>query len=176
MAYQYKNIVIKCDTTPDDSSRFVLQTKGINPLICIGLNPSKANRIESDLTMNRLENYANKNGFDSVLMFNLYPLRATDPNQLPIIKNQVLYDINMRKIKEDINELKPTKILIACGSDIRKRDYFKEALLEIDKIVKENNIQWLSLGLTKKGFPRHPSRGKYHDLVDFDMAMFLQNI
>ena len=60
--------------------RYVLGRVGRHPLVCIGINPSTAQPGALDPTLKSVERLANANGFDSWIMFNVYPQRATDPN------------------------------------------------------------------------------------------------
>ena len=59
--------------------RYVLGTKGEKPLICIGVNPSTAEPDHLDNTLKSVERIALGNGYDSFIMFNVYPQRATRP-------------------------------------------------------------------------------------------------
>tara|TARA_R110000787_G_scaffold42161_3_gene103679 strand:+ start:2785 stop:3021 length:237 start_codon:yes stop_codon:yes gene_type:complete len=67
----------------DDSARFILGKNGARKLFVVGLNPSTANKEKSDTTVAKVETVARNNGFDGFVMANLYPLRSTDPNELP---------------------------------------------------------------------------------------------
>jgi len=166
--YRYKGVVDQYIAANDESSRYLIKTKGIKPLICLGLNPSTANRTQSDLTIRRVETYAEKNGYDSIAMINLYPLRSTDPKMLPDIKDDLIYEKNLSIIKEVINLFSDAKILLAMGGDVDTRTYLSEALKELIKFGNMKNVKWVSTGLTKDGFPRHPSRGSYRDIVDYN--------
>ena len=53
--------------------RYILGTAGTKPLICIGVNPSTAAPGDLDPTLKSVERIALGNGYDSFLMFNLYP-------------------------------------------------------------------------------------------------------
>ena len=55
--------------------RYILGTKGKNPLICIGINPSTAEPDNLDNTLKSVERIAHGNGFDSFIMFNVYARR-----------------------------------------------------------------------------------------------------
>lgn len=57
----------------DKNCRYLIRTVGEKPLICIGLNPSSATPSKTDNTFRRLQNIANFNDFDSIIVFNLYP-------------------------------------------------------------------------------------------------------
>ena len=62
--------------------RYILGTRGKNPLICIGINPSTAKPDALDNTLKSVERIALGNGFDSFLMFNVYAQRATSPDDM----------------------------------------------------------------------------------------------
>ena len=62
--------------------RYILGTKGENPLICIGINPSTAAPDDLDNTLKSVERIALNNGFDSFIMFNVYAQRATNPDDM----------------------------------------------------------------------------------------------
>ena len=59
--------------------RYILGTRGNNPLICIGINPSTAEPDHLDNTLKSVSRIAAGNGFDSFIMFNVYAQRATSP-------------------------------------------------------------------------------------------------
>ena len=63
-----------------DECRFVLGKFGERNLICVGLNPSRAEPGNYDPTMKRVENWASMHGYDGHIMVNLYPQRATKPS------------------------------------------------------------------------------------------------
>ena len=51
--------------------RYILGTRGQNPLICIGVNPSTAAPDDLDNTLISVSRIAEGNGFDSWIMFNV---------------------------------------------------------------------------------------------------------
>ena len=72
--------------------RFVLGRVGRHPLVCIGINPSTAQPGALDPTLKSVERLAAANGFDSWIMFNVYPQRATDPNDMDKTPDRALCD------------------------------------------------------------------------------------
>ena len=62
-----------------------------------GINPSTATDKKPDPTISRINTYLNRYGFDSFKMMNIYPLRSTEPDQLPM---QIDMDIHRRNMKE----------------------------------------------------------------------------
>jgi len=66
----------------DKKNRFLLGKRGEKTLICCGVNPSVASPEDLDPTMKNVQRFAEKNGYDSYLMINLYPMRATNPDEM----------------------------------------------------------------------------------------------
>ena len=71
--------------------RYLLGTRGENPLICIGINPSTAKPDALDNTLKSVERIALGNGYDSFLMFNVYAQRATSPDDMEKTYNPALH-------------------------------------------------------------------------------------
>ena len=65
-----------------DEYRYILGTRGKNPLICYGINPSTAAPDDLDNTLKSAERIALFNGFDSFIMLNVYAQRATNPDDM----------------------------------------------------------------------------------------------
>lgn len=80
------------------SHRFVLGKKGINPLVVICMNPSAAQEISSDKTINRIIKVSRELGMDGWMVFNIYPERATNANRIDDFK-QDLCDENIQEIR-----------------------------------------------------------------------------
>ena len=66
----------------DDKARFILGQSGANPIICFGINPSTANDMKDDPTILKIKKIASENDCDGWIMLNLYPQRATNPNDM----------------------------------------------------------------------------------------------
>ena len=79
--------------------RYILGTRGKNPLICIGINPSTAKPDDLDNTLKSVERIALHNGFDSFIMFNVYAQRATDPDAMEKQCNGLLHKENMEAFR-----------------------------------------------------------------------------
>lgn len=160
----------------DNSARFVLGTTGTNPLICFGVNPSTAEPGDLDPTLRRVRGYAQRNGNDSWLMFNLYPQRSTDPKGMHDVYSPALKEENERRIAEFIDGRTLT-LLAAWGEPITTRPYLRKMLADIVSITDASSCDWQSIGgLTAKLHPRHPSRGAYLPLQDFDITSYLRRL
>ena len=136
--------------------RYILGTRGDNPLICIGINPSTAEPDNLDNTLKSVSRIADGNGFDSWIMFNVYPQRATDPNDMDKVPDRALCDENLRWLRAVLAETEPT-MWAAWGTLIEKRDYLPGLMREMVALTREKNIPWVTFGKrSKKGHPHHP--------------------
>ena len=136
--------------------RYILGTRGQNPLICIGVNPSTAAPDDLDNTLKSVSRIAEGNGFDSWIMFNVYPQRATDPNDMDLVPDRALCDENLRWLRAVLAQTEPT-MWAAWGTLIEKRDYLPGLMREMVALTREREIPWVTFGRrSKKGHPHHP--------------------
>ena len=137
--------------------RYILGTRGKNPLICIGINPSTARPDELDNTLKSVERIAIGNGFDSFIMFNVYAQRATDPDAMEKQCNLQLHRENMEAFSYVLSISENPVVWAAWGTIIEKRDYLKQCLLDMVAIGQSYNARWVCAGkCSKKGHPHHP--------------------
>ena len=162
----------------EDSSRYILGKKGKRTLFVVGLNPSTANKEKSDPTVAKTEKVALQNGFDGFVMTNLYPLRSTNPKELPADGKKNLIKKNVEAILEHASGGKESMFWAAWGGNIVTRSYLIDALIVLSEGIKKKNNRWMHFGdLTKKGHPRHPSRLAYKwNFLDFDIEAYLTNL
>lgn len=171
MAYEI-NTYIKNE---DDSARFVLGYDNTNPLIVIGVNPSTANDQLPDATIRRVLGYVRRNELNGFLMLNVYPQRATNPDCLSKEYNELLHKQNLEHIENVLKAHPNSIVLVAFGDTILKRSYLKQCFDDIAQAILKHNPQWKQIGnLTTQGNPRHPSRGAYQDLNNFDILQYLK--
>lgn len=158
--------------------RYILGTRGENPLICIGINPSTARPGALDNTLKSVERIALGNGFDSFLMFNVYAQRATDPNSMERHCNPLLHRENMEAFRYVLSISNHPAVWAAWGSIIEKRDYLPRCLEDMLSIGREYGAQWLCAGaVTKKGHPHHPLYlRKDEKLKPFDIGQYLASL
>ena len=151
----------------DDTERFILGESGANPIICFGINPSTANDIKYDPTILKIRKIALENNCDSWVMLNLYPQRATNPNDMHKKADNDLKIKNYEVIRSVFNIYPNALTLASWGNAIEKRKYLKDCLKEILAIAPDR--KWVCRGkLTVKGNPRHqlyvPDNTKLQDL------------
>ncbi|MDE6811670.1 MAG: DUF1643 domain-containing protein [Muribaculaceae bacterium] len=142
----------------DQNVRYVLKKVGQNPLIVLGVNPSTADDVTSDRTMTRVCGFADKMGFDSFVMLNVYPLRSTKIEELPAELNPDLHQKNLLYITDEISKIDNPTILVAHGNSISKKKYLRSCLQDILKeLAQFKTAKFIQLGdLTNEGNPRHP--------------------
>ena len=158
--------------------RYILGTRGKNPLICIGINPSTAMPDDLDNTLKSVERIALGNGFDSFIMFNVYAQRATDPDAMEKTCNLQLHKENLEAFRYVLSISDAPAVWAAWGTIIEKRDYLPECLRDMLRAGEEYGAQWYCAGaVSKKGHPHHPLYlRKDEKLKPFDVEQYLKNL
>ena len=137
--------------------RYILGTRGKNPLICIGINPSTAQPGDLDNTLKSVQRIAHGNGFDSFIMFNVYAQRATDPDAMEENCNRALHKENLEAFRYVLSIGENPTVWAAWGTIIEKRDYLKDCLKDMIAAGEEFGAAWVCAGkCSKKGHPHHP--------------------
>lgn len=158
--------------------RYILGTRGKNPLICIGINPSTAQPGDLDNTLKSVERIAHGNGFDSFIMFNVYAQRATDPDAMERVCNGALHGENMEAFRYVLSISENPTVWAAWGTIIEKRDYLPQCLMDMVSIGQTFGANWVCAGkCSKKGHPHHPLYlRKDEQLRAFDVAAYLESM
>ncbi len=156
--------------------RYILGTRGKNPLICIGINPSTAQPGDLDNTLKSVERIALGNGFDSFIMFNVYAQRATDPDAMERSCNLQLHRENMEAFRYVLSLSEAPAVWAAWGTIIEKRDYLPHCLRDMLDLGNHYHARWYCAGkCSKKGHPHHPLYlRKDEKLKPFDVDTYLQ--
>ena len=163
---------------PNDYSeyRYILGTRGNNPLICIGINPSTAQPDDLDNTLKSVERIALGNGFDSFIMFNVYAQRATNPDTMEKQCNPLLHRENLEAFRYVLSISEKPAVWAAWGTIIEKRDYLPDCLRDMLAVGEELGASWYCAGaVSKKGHPHHPLYlRKDEKLKTFDVHSYLE--
>lgn len=156
--------------------RYILGTRGRNPLICVGINPSTAAPDCLDNTLKSVERIAWGNGFDSFMMFNVYAQRATDPSDMERRCNAALHRENMAAFRYVLEMSPRPSIWAAWGAIIEKRDYLPACVRDMVSIGQEMGAAWYCAGaVTRKGHPHHPLYLRRDEkLKPFDIEAYLE--
>ena len=155
--------------------RYILGTRGKNPLVCIGINPSTARPDALDNTLKSVERIALGNGFDSFIMFNVYAQRATDPDTMEKTCNPILHRENMEAFRYVLSISDRPAVWAAWGTIIEKRDYLPQCLRDMLQIGEGLGASWYCAGsISKKGHPHHPLYLRKDEKIrPFDVASYL---
>ena len=156
--------------------RYVLGTRGQNPLICIGINPSTADPLRLDPTLQSVERIARNNGFDGFMMLNVYAQRATVPTDLDKECNPLLHRENMAAFRHVLSLCGGTPTVWAgWGTLIEKRPYLYACLRDMVAVGQEYGARWVTAGRrSKAGHPHHPLYLRADSpLENFDLEAYL---
>ena len=137
---------------------------GEKTVVFIGLNPSNANSLRNDRTLIGIVNFCSRWNYKNIYIINLFGLISKSPSQLSMSLNPVgeKNDLIIAKVlgfwRKNIN----CDLWLGWGDKgkLYRRD------LEVLKLIKrlsnlksnDNNHskRVLTLGVSKKGNPRHP--------------------
>lgn len=156
--------------------RYLLGTRGHDPLICIGINPSTAEPDHLDNTLKSVERIAHGNGFDSFLMFNVYAQRATSPDDMEKVCNPALHRENLEAFRYVLSISENPTVWAAWGAIIEKRAYLADCVRDMVAVGQEYGARWVCAGtITKKGHPHHPLYlRKDEKIKPFDIGAYLE--
>ena len=122
----------------------------------IGINPSIANDVDNDRTVNRMLEFAKENGAGKVIVANVFSLVSTDINGLrtdiPLRGNE--HDFHFQQIISEAD------ILVPCwGSRAKLRAGNRHLLDNCMNLLLSSGKPVLCFGKTKSGKdPLHPQR------------------
>ena len=158
--------------------RYILGTRGSNPLICIGINPSTAKPDALDNTLKSVERIALGNGFDSFIMFNVYAQRATSPDDMEKEYNPLLHRENMEAFRHVLSISPKPAVWAAWGAIIEKRKYLPDCVKDMLQLGEAYGASWYCAGaITKKGHPHHPLYLRKDEKIrPFDVKAYLANL
>lgn len=131
----------------------------MNPryLLYLGLNPSKANAREDDMTVIKCVGFADRLGFGTMAIVNMYSYIETD--------SEALFTMNPFKLNDEASDRWLTNaasnaayIVYAFGKG--NTVGFHQRRFDVDVIL--SGVEKYCLGYTKTGYPRHPSRLGYN--------------
>ncbi len=128
---------------------FGMQTPALTVVM---LNPSTADAVKDDPTIRRVIGFAKAVGAGSLLVLNLFALRATDPREMLTARDPVGPE-NDEYLSRALTQAKEEGrfVLAAWGAlgGYRGRDFHV-----LHKLG--DGVEWRCLGRTHRGFPRHP--------------------
>lgn len=161
----------------EPKARYSLGVEGENPLVSFGVNPSTAVPGNLDPTVASVARFAEAHGYDGWLMFNLYPQRATNPNQMHKRFDKKLHQKNLDAIEKLIKG-EPVDIWCAWGTLIEKRPYLSRCLEDIYEILCVGRCSYFKRGrISNAGHPHHPLYLKKTAPPEvFNLDAYVQNL
>ncbi len=158
-------------------NRYSLGQEGSKPLICFGINPSTAVPNNLDPTVAGVARFAVEQGYNGWLMFNLYPQRATNPDNMHKRFQKNIHQKNVDIIARLVNELSSgADVWCAWGTLIEKRPYLVRCLGDIYEELKSTNCRYFTRGkISKAGHPHHPLYLRKTSPMDgFDLEGYME--
>ena len=137
----------------DDKERYALGQPGIRNMLVFGVNPSTATPGEKNLdpTIRKVRKLTVEAEYDGWIMVSLYPLRATDPRDLPEEGDKKLIEENIKVLKAIDRSYRINAIWAAWGDLIENRFYLGNILYDIQEAL-DGDYQWYNRGsLIKRG-------------------------
>ena len=149
------------------SYRWILKRdllRGKKTVIFIGLNPSKANSVNNDKTLIRIINFCSRWNYRNLYVINLFGLISKSPSQLSKNKNPIGSNNDLITLKalefwsENIN----CDLWLGWGDkgQLNRRDRVVMKLIKnlsnLHQCEKNLSNRVFSMGVSKKGNPRHP--------------------
>lgn len=127
-------------------------------LICFGINPSTAVPNALDPTLKKVVSFALTKKYANWIMLNIYPQRATNPDNLQEELDEKLHRKNLQIIKRILGKFVNADILFAYGNLISKRKYLQCCRADLVKTIKSSRFagNTFCLKLTAKDNPAHP--------------------
>lgn len=158
--------------------RYILGTRGMDPLICVGVNPSTAAPGDLDNTLKSVDRVAKFNGFDSFIMFNVYAQRATRPADMERERNETLHRENMAAFAYALSLSPAPAVWAAWGTVIEQRAYLPECVRDMVALGESHGARWFTAGArSKKGHPHHPLYLRKDSVLEpFDASAYLDTI
>lgn len=138
----------------NENMRYQLSKEGSNPLIVIGINPSTANESKPDPTMRKVMGLAEFNGFDSFCMFNVYPQRATNPDNLDVEMNREIHEKNLEIIEDYLKTHAGPTVLLAYGNNLLRRGYLKQCERGLIKLFQKYHANFMNISVQMCTFHR----------------------
>lgn len=135
----------------------MLELAGELPLIVVGLNPSTADETCPDPTVRKMIGFAERAGYDGLVVLNLSSERATDKQKLAAHLDETMHRRSLQVVQEVVVRYPNADIWAAWGDGVEVRPYLRRCIGDFFEVFQMNRGKRLKIGsLTAKGNPRHP--------------------
>lgn len=162
-------------TNKTNKMRYALGSDNGKILYVIGVNPSVASASKLDPTVTNVKKFAELLGYDSFIMLNLYPQRATNPDNIHKRINRAEHLKNLDVI--DTLVKRNSTVWAAWGNLVEHRKFLSGCLKDIANLLEKKKVTWIRYDeFTKSGHPKHPARKKHENrFKKFDLISYLEN-
>ncbi len=137
-------------------------------MVVIMMNPSRANMISSDETVNAAIEYASRKGFGSLLVLNSIPVYELESQTIThdfLVHYTEECRVNLCIIKEIVDGIEEAQresyeLVLATGNPLKSRISI-EAITQIHRLLKGKNVTCFKKNgkhLSILGYTFHPSR------------------
>ena len=92
--------------------------RGDHPLIAVGLNPSTANEEHLDPTVRKMIGFAERAGYDGLVILNLSSERATDKQRLAACLDEKMHQRALQNVQEVVMRYPDADIWAAWGDGV----------------------------------------------------------
>ena len=116
------------------------------------LNPSKADDREDDQTVKQCMSFARLWGYSGIVVANLFAYVETHPDKLPTMAAQWVGPENDAWIARTLTDC--ADVMCAWGGSVPLQGRDRQ----VSQLVADMGLAPWCLGLTREGYPRHPSR------------------
>ena len=137
--------------SPCERYRYSLRRRigeGDRAVVCVMLNPSRADAFHNDPTVARCCRYAERWGFGWMEVVNIFGLRSTDPRGLRDVEDPVGPG-NQQAILDAVRRAD----LVVCGWGVHGA--YRDRGRDVAALIRRHTVPHV-LGLTRDGHPRHP--------------------
>lgn len=124
------------------------------PQVFVMLNPSTADATKDDPTIRRCINFAKREGATSLIVVNLFALRATDPKALNGVSDFAIGPDNNENIELALMCAATCHKPVICAWGANKNAPPRASALI--HLADDLGVNLVCLGTTKAGAPKHP--------------------
>ena len=159
--------ILKRDWWDENKDRTRDYHRFSEPYVCfIGMNPSVAGALEDDKTIRMEIEFTRRLGYASYHKVNLFPLCATDPDELDREENRAFVFGEIKNEITLINDACGAAMCVAAWGSLRGK--LREYAVEITRrlMAGQQNFQFYSYGVTQDGSPRHTSRLSHDTVIE----------
>lgn len=145
--------------SPCRTYRYVLSRvwkSSLPPVIFVGINPSTADEREDDPTIRKCVGFAQRWGFGSIVMLNLFAYRSTDPRGLLDVEDPVGPQ-NDNHLAHEIRGPEVGSVFVAWGNvhpSLEEMARHRLTRLLLASLSAKQEL--FCLGTNQNGSPRHP--------------------